>query len=312
VNYFFLFLTISCFAGSLSDEIYDIDLSRPRFKCECPWVFRKRKVFVKRRWFDNVNDVSAWQLCQLLEMENIPEAIAYCAGSYWCVIQRAIPLNTGKLYHPPTSKFTSRVSLEEYWKAALLSFVLGFEDLHGANIGITSDGKIIYFDNDNLYNYTTTLSKSGAFFHHFFVTSLMDWPQYQHLIDESLAQKLQALVQLWKSKQAQILQHPLINQHRPDHVPDNYLESIVERINILSSFNFASGINFQNFYAFLYPELASGLDDLRLIVNQKTLHKMERGSALFYCSKNATDPNLKDSLTQWETKYIRSRHEKEI
>lgn len=255
--------------------------------------------YIKKRLYDNVNDLYAYELSSILNASNVPAAVACTIASHRCILQESILMHVGVYNKPLPFKILSSVPLEEYWRAILLSYVLGLCDLHEGNVGISLQGEVIYFDNDGLRFYTNKLHRSSTGIRSFFITSLMDWPQYEAAVDEKLAEDLKDLLLFWKSCGDRIRQYGTIRS-----LDKGYIQSILSRIEIALSFPFQMGATFRQFYAFLFPQIAIGLDDLSARVSGLLKERVGHGRALYWYIKRQESKTIPPEIVSWLTQYF--------
>jgi len=263
-------------------------------------------LIIKKRLYNNIDEAYAWELSYLLEGNNfITPSFPLQIGNNTTIIQKWEYFKKGAwlTLHPP-QHVIKKVSLENYWKAHFLAFILGHNDLSGANIGITPRGTIRFFDNEGIFQRELIPKKTQDAFFVSFVSVSFDWPQYRMPIDKHTAQRLREfIIQINKNK-PQIL---LYSEIRGIPKAGNF---ILENIEILNQFDISEGKSFLSFIGFLYPTLIDGLDKLNKIV-AKVLHpNIDHGVALFFATRMVKYYNLsiqiRNELNAWIDQYVSS------
>ncbi|NGX53783.1 MAG: hypothetical protein K1000chlam4_00502 [Chlamydiae bacterium] len=259
---------------------------------------------IKKRPHDRINDAYVWELSLLLSMPDcvVPTYPVEIANKK-VVIQNLENLTFGSWIVIPNHESVRSVSLEDYWKAHLLAYILGFSDLSGMNIGIGDDQKIRFFDNEDVFSGNSAPCRSGRFFQVEFVSTAFDWPQYRAPISHNFAQELGAYATSLLDKKGELMHYVQIR-----NIPPGAEHGIQERMELLSQFAFSEGTTFRDFYAFLYPNMASGLDELSDLVGKILNRKIDHGIAVFFATRTIRYWGLSEEvqfeLDQWIEKYI--------
>lgn len=198
---------------------------------------------------------------------------------------------------------TSTVSLEDYFRAHFLIYLLGSVDLSDTNIGVSSIGKFRLFDNEDAFCGLTTPKRTIKSFFVPFVSVAFDWPHYREKTEETFAEKMRRLIRSFHEKKQEILTYAKIR-----NLPDSVIFPILERIDTLSRFDFQEGVSFMHFYSYLYPEMAEGLDALNTIVSRILRRNVDHGISLFFISRLISFWTLaeedKNELSSWIEQYI--------
>ena len=268
-------------------------------------VIKMREGFIlKKRRKDNVNEAHAWAMAQFSgSSKYIVPSFLVDIGGKKVVFQR---METFFLADKETkqspSKILKKVSLDTYWEAHLQAYLLGLSDLVGRNIGVNAEGGIRFFDNEACFSYGDEVYKSHNELRVGFVSQSFDWPQYNQPLDRDAVKILQEFV-LSLSNFEENLQIYLSNQDiRID------IEGLLYRLEKIRSFSFEEGITFFDFYAFLYPKLASGLDQLSKIASPFMGGRKGHGSALFFISRSKSRYEISNKksreIANWIDRYV--------
>lgn len=265
---------------------------------------RNLSIIIKKRRGNHIHDMYPWELSYLLGAHStILPSFPMELGGKIIILQRLEPFATGKWGGGGYPKgFLRRVSLENYWKAHLLIYLLGISDLPETNVGVNSEGVIRLFDNEASLIYYNTPSKSVRFFFSGFICQSFDWPQYAMPLDEKTANCLIDFVEGFSDFEENL---KIYLKYRPVSVAHDALQ---HRLNIVRSFPFREGATFRDFFGSVFPKMSPGLDELSCIMSQILKRKVHHGSALFFASKTvkSADLSLEDrtKLQQWVNTYI--------
>lgn len=271
------------------------------------YLLKRGSCYLKKRHEGNaMNDLYVWELASVLqENPNIPAVIVYRFKDMDMLIQEAVEMEIGLAYKG-SPKSARQVGLEEYWMGNLISYVLGLCDLHAGNIGITKDLRMVFFDNEFLDEYTNVprFKHFAINEHSIFISGSFDWPQYRLVVDEILANKLTALASSWTDAIESIRVYSKMR-----NLPQKYVDAIVRKIELISDFPFRNGVRFADFYAYLYPELSEGLDDLCAIVGKCMGRKIGPGTALSKIlqlngSRSTGVEQVRKELDNWSKVYV--------
>jgi len=252
----------------------------------------------------NINELYFWELSIVLSLNNyVVPSIPFEISTKKIIIQKLENLTQGSYLTTPSSSVTKKVSLEDYYRAHLLAFVLGATDLSGGNIGITPTGMIRFYDNENTFTENHPIRKTALSFNVPFVSLAFDWPQYRKAIDSELSFKLKSFVSFLKDKKDEIMAYSKIR-----NIPENVIMDLFDRIDLLNRFNFSEETAFVDLMRFIYPQLFSGLPELNIIVSKILNRTVDHGISLFFVTRMLKPERLSDedraALDSWIERYI--------
>lgn len=261
-------------------------------------------VILKKRRENNIKEAYVWEVSQFAgSSEFIVPSFAMDMGGKKVVVQKLETFTYGdKKTKCPSSKLVQKVSLKTYWKAHLQAYLFGFTDLVGGNIGVNESGVIRFFDNESSFNYSNTPSRSVIGANVGFISQAFDWPQYKQPLDRNTAEALKAFV-LSLSDFEENLQIYLSN--RLIQIDE---EGLLYRLEKIRSFPLEEGSSFFDFYSYISPRLALGLDELSNIVNPIIKRNGGHGSALFFMAASKERYKLsrkqKKMIASWLDMYM--------
>ncbi len=267
---------------------------------------QNRGLIVKKRRNNHIHDLYAWELsCLLNASQFVLPAFPIEIGGKRVIIQNLESFEVGS--KSPGKKGYSkgavrRVSLESYWKAHFLAYILGFSDLAAQNIGINSKGEIRFFDNEASFIYYNTPFKTDLSFSTGFLCESYDWPQYRSQLDSKEAIDLRAFVDSLSGFERVVR---VYLSCRPFSLNS---DGLFYRLDKLRSFSIQKGSTFRDFFGFVYPQMSPGLDELNQIVGSIYNREVDHGSSLFFvCSRmkrhKLTDKE-KEKIRHWIETYI--------
>lgn len=241
-----------------------------------------RDFILKKRSFNNINELFVWELSCILGLsEFVVPSIPYEIDNKKLIIQKIEPLTHGSyyLFSPPETAI-NHVSLDCYWKAHLLAFILGFGDLSGMNIGISTEGVMRFYDNEAVFhtNISPIQTKDAFFF--FFVSVAFDWPQFDEPISYTVSCNLKRVVKNISDSKELLLHY---GQERG--ISMNVIKDFMERIDLLSRFSLEEGMCMRDFFRSLYPRVDAGMEQLVTLASQITKLPLKEGSALFFFTR---------------------------
>jgi hypothetical protein len=245
-----------------------------------------------------------WELSYLLGTNaNVLPAFPMDLGGKIVIVQKLERFATGEWGGGGYPKgLLRKVSLETYWKAHLVIYLLGISDLPETNVGVNSEGVIRLFDNEVSLVYYNAPSKSTRFFSSGFVCQSFDWPQYSTPLDRDTANRLMDFVMGFSDFEENL---KIYLKHRPVSLP---LDALQHRLDIVRNFPFQKGVTFRDFFGAVFPKMSPGLDELARITSRILKRKVNHGSALFFTCKSIKPANLspKDiaALKEWVDTYI--------
>jgi hypothetical protein len=92
------------------------------------------------------------------------------------------------------------------------------------------------------------------------------------------------------------------------NLPEQVVEGICDRIDLLKGFEFKTGERFVDFVYFLYPTLSGGLDELNTIVGNILHRPVDHGISLFFATRTirywSLDKRQKKALYSWIDRYV--------
>ena len=252
-------------------------------------VILKAHYVCKKRPRDNLNEPYFWELAHVLSLtECVTPSFPFKIGNTKVIVQPFERFSLGSWIVAHPRSITERVSLRTYFRAHLLAFILGADDLSGMNIGVTKRGAIRFFDNEDVFC-DTSIFMSVAF----------DWAHYRKKIGLKLAQELNALIAELVTKKSSLDAYATLREVS--------VEGVVARVEQVAPFHFDAHTTFLTFYSFLYPTLSEGLDELGEIVGKILHRKVDHGIALFFAFHMVRLWSLSDedqaALDGWEVRY---------
>ena len=270
---------------------------------ELKLIVEKNDLVIKKRRRNHIHDLYAWEFsCLLGASEFVVPAFPVEIAGKRVVLQKKESFEYGS--RKVSEYFKTRiqkVSLETYWKAHLLAFLLGLGDLAARNIGVNSEGVIRFFDNESSFIYYNQPMKNNTSFTTGFICHSFDWPQYRKPLDRTTAENIKNYVRTLLNSEEMINAYSAFR-------PIKFEEGLFFRFEKIRSFAFEEGVTFRDFYGSVYPRMSQGLDELNQIVKEILKRKVDHGSSLFYSCRwiknHPPSPQQKAALQQWVNTYI--------
>lgn len=270
-------------------------------------IFRFDEFIIKKRAGNgNLNDVFWWEISIILGLSEyvIPSFPFEFRPGCIITIQPFEDIVIGPSWIvPPHSSITSQVSMQDYWLAHIVAFLLGADDLSGLNLGISLTKKIRFFDNEGIFLGDLTPVKTSLSFSVPFASISFDWVQYRRKVGLELSLFLRRLILNLKNKETELNKYFDLR-----NIPEATALSITKRIEILSGFKITPTSSFLDFIRYIYPSIANGLDELNSITGNIIQRNVDHGTSLFFCTRFirfwcVSDENKK-RLNAWINKYI--------
>lgn len=268
---------------------------------------KKHGIILKVRGENSINDMYPWELSILFDSHQfLAPAFPIEIGKRLVIIQPLIKFTFAKRNRSKVRKhpriLLEKVSLTNYWKSAITSYVLGFNDLYLRNIGITKKGVIIFFDNECCFHYPNTTERNQLSVPMGFVSQSFDWPHFLKPLNADQAKVIQKYLIHFSNFESKL---NLYLKHRSLPL---FKEGLLFRLQQLKAFQVDKGTTFRDFIEFIYPRLGKGLNDLRQIASKILGEKVGHGSSLFFINRRICNYALSDDekplIHEWITTYI--------
>ena len=221
-------------------------------------------LILKKRRNNHIHDFFAWEISYLLKSpQYISPSFPVDIGGKRLIIQKVEAFDAGSEKtdeHSPSS--IQKVSLETYWRAHLLAYLLGLADLAGRNIGISPEGLIRFFDTEISLCYFNTPTKTETSFTLGYVLQSFDWPQYRTPLDRTTAENIKTFVRSLAHVEHDI---HLYLTHRQLFFPE---EAFAYRLAKVRTFPFKEGTTFRDFFGSVFPRISGGLDELNRLTQK--------------------------------------------
>lgn len=259
---------------------------------------------VKKRVANGIQEVFVWEISLLMKSYPcIVPAFPIEIGEKRVVIQKIEPFVFGqKKTKIPIKSMLEKVSVKTYWESHLQAYLLGLSDLVGRNIGINGMGQIRFFDTERCFRYSNKAKRSGTFFSTGFSSHSLDWPQYEKSLDSKSLAYVQKFIKGLDGIEERIQTYLLFRPFLFD------MEGFLERLDKVRSFPLEKGKTFRDFYAFLYPKVISGLDDLCEIISPILERKVGHGSVLMlsaeWMDKHEVSSKQKHAIQKWINQHV--------
>lgn len=266
-------------------------------------LVKKNNLVIKKRKKNQYKDFFAWENSYLTGSHSyiVPSFPIKIEGKI-AIVQRFEKLNIGKSNEGFSPKLLKKVNLETYWKALLQAYVLGLGDLVAANISISSQGMIRFFDTEGCFLYRNTPFKTSSGIKMGFLCHCLDWPQYQEPLDDATAKKIQQYIQVYSQYKNNL---QIYLKHRTLTFDEEGLDVRLENI---KNFVFERGTTFQDFYSYIYSKMGPGLNELSHIVSAILKEKTGHGSSLFFLTRRMRKIQLtneeKNTIQKWIDTYV--------
>lgn len=263
-------------------------------------------VIIKKRFNNKTKDLYPWELSYLLKGDKyiLPSFPMEIGGTH-VIVQKLEAFEYGAMIGNGYTEGTlEKVSLETYWKANILAYILGFWDLAAPNIGVNPKGIIRFFDNESCLVYFDTPFRGPEMgFTVGFISHSFDWNQFTTPLDKSTAAKLKKYIKSLKNFEKELSAYL---KFRPINFEN---DGIHFRLNLLRNFNFKKGISFYDLYSVIYPRITLGFEEL-IDITRKGLNREDigYGTALFFCSylhkRFIISEEVSEDLRHWIDTYI--------
>jgi hypothetical protein len=257
----------------------------------------------KKRKGTNIKDFFAWELARILgDRHFVVPAFPMEIGGKQVVVQRKESFSCAEHFTDSLpDEIVKTVSLESFWKAFIIAYVLGYSDLSSKNIGVNQQGKIRFFDNEASFKYELNNKKKP--FDVLFWAQAFDWPQYRAKIDDQLALRLKKFIKGFDSFEAKLSLYSKVRRFSVDQ------GKIKNRLKKARFFRLKDGVSFFDFYQFAFPELAKGLDSLVEIVEEIAGRRVGHGSAISFIVKRdiaeRVNPEQFEKIRRWVECYAK-------
>ena len=264
-------------------------------------IKKEEKLIIKKRRNNHIHDLYVWELSHLLNAAPacIVPSFPIDLGGKRAIVQQIESLQYGDT---TPAEALQKIPLENYWKSHLVAYLLGLSDLAGRNIGITSDGKIRFFDNEASFIYYNHPSRTARAFTSGFLSQSFDWPQFRQSLDETTATHLQQFVDNLADFEEKVRLYKTI---RPLTFPE---EGLAFRLQVLRKFPMKEGASFRDFYMTAFPDIAAGLTKLNEIVSSILKQKVGDGTTLFFTCRRMVPSQLQKeqllAIHDWVHTYI--------
>lgn len=259
---------------------------------------------VKKRASGNIYELFAWEFSYLFHGSEflVPSFPIEISGKR-VVVQEMEPFTYKKdKVMAEAPKEVKKISLEEYWRAHLLAYLLGLADLVGQNVGVSPIGHIRFFDMESSLQYTNIPHRTTRSFKTGFVSQSLEWSQYRESLDAKTASRMRKLVQSLENIEEKL------DKYIACRGVSVYLEGLLHRIEKVRGFSFEEGKTFRDFYGFIFPQIDEGLDELSAIASDILGKKVDHGSALILICRWMDQYNLsakqKQAVENWIATYI--------
>lgn len=274
---------------------FDQDISK--LSLETKENFFKDEYVIKKRPGDHIFESHCWEIAILFSSDYVTPSYPLKIGNNTVIVQPMEQVKVADRTMKNLPKESSTVSLKNYFLSHIFSFLVGAQDLSGKNIGITPEGNIRFFDNEDVFNFGA-LQKSELSFFAPFLSTAFDWNQYRQPIDADLAKDITNYINELNHKKMDLEKYAKIR-----NLPNEITFGILSKMDTLNGFKFEKGTTFRDFFIYLYPKL-SNLDGLKkqvkdILVSHDYIDEsvvVDDGVALFYTTKaiRYLEPNTEE------------------
>ncbi len=269
-------------------------------------VLQKEHLICKKRRENNIKEAFAWEVACLLGGSAcvVPSFPIEIEGKRVIVQKKerfivdaektggGLPLETLQL-----------VSLETYWKANIIAYLLAFKDLIGRNIGINNLGQIRLFDLEYSFLYGKAALQRKETDKVEFACQAFDWPQFEAPLTEGTARSLRSFISSLEEVKNDIR---IYASHRDLNFP---YEEIIKRIDRVRAFLIKPGVSFLQFYIFLFPKMEEGLPRIRSIASGSLHKRVGYGTALLFacgnCNFSRASSRDQKAVRRWVDTYVK-------
>ncbi len=280
-----------------------INRSLPTDKIQ--FLKEKEGLVCKKRRNGNIREFFAWELSCLL---GVPECVVPSfpieIGFKKVILQPKESFITGSLKKGNFPlEVMEGVSLERYWRANILSYLLAFKDLLGRNIGINKNGQMRFFDLEYSFLYGDEPAKRRPMDKIEFVSQAFDWPHFERPLSKKAAVALSTFISSLEGLKENLIAYQLFRE------VDFRLDEIVDRIDRIKLFSVKEGVSFLDFYKFLFPKMEKGLPKIRHIASRSLRREVRYGTALLFAAGNCrfakASSQDKQAVYEWVNTYAR-------
>jgi hypothetical protein len=267
----------------------------------CPW---NGVPFVLKWRVENIiHEAYTWDLSLLLGMpEYVVPSYPIESSDRRAVIQDFIVFPQVKVMASPPPELVAQVSLRDYWRAHLLAFLLGMNDLSGANIAVLEGGIPSFFDNESALYPFDPVKKNTLSFRLPYISVAFDWPQFNEPIPAALADEVESYLHTFIPRLPGLFEYGRIR-----HVQE-LVYRVVYRMRIALGWKIRPGMTFADLYRQIFPRMMEGYPEMRDFVFSCVGHPIGVGSTFFFTTKDARHftftPEQKEWLNSWIAKYI--------
>lgn len=273
-----------------------------------PKLGEKKNIFLKdhilkKRACNNIREAFVWELAFILSSADlfIPSFPIDIEGIK-VIVQPKRDIFHADLLSLPPREFIAKVTVVDYWRAHLLTYLLGFGDLSGKNIGLNPYSKMIFFDNEDSFAYEKDYFNNGHSLYVGFVSIAFDWPQYRKSLSELEFKQIQAFIASLSDVEAFLESYSMF---RP--LPFNK-DLFIQRLVKIREFPLRAGLSFKDFYSCLYPQISGGLDVLNCLMSSILGRKVDHGISLFFLTRmferHQMSSRNRQVLEAWIKKYM--------
>lgn len=264
----------------------------------------KEGFVVKKRSNNSILELFTWELSYLLGGSGflVPSFPIELSGKK-VILQKMEPFTFNKdKVMEDIPKEAKKVSVEEYWKAHLQAYLLGLGDLVGQNIGINALNHIRFFDAESSLHYQNTVERTTRSFKPGFICQSLEWPQYKEPLDQKTAANLRRFVDSMSFLEVKLEKYLF---YRPAPVD---VDGLLFRLEKVRTFLLQEGVSFRDFYGFLFPKIAPGLDELSSIASDILQRKVGHGSALIlicrWIDRHELSNAQRQRIENWIVRYV--------
>ena len=248
---------------------------------DAKFIIKMDNLIIKKRKNDKIHDAYAWEFsCCLGNSEFVVPSFPVEIAGKKVILQKKESFQHSKTHELSYFKtWRRKISVETYWKAHFIAYLLGHHDLLSRNIGVNSNGMIRFFDNEACFFYLNNIIKSTDSIRIGFISQAFDWPQFIKPLDRTTAESLKKFVQTFANSEEMIKGYKTFRS-----LPFSE-EDFLFRLEKVRNFAIQEGATFRDFFGSLYPRLNEGFDELIRLTNAVMKRKMNHGSSLFFISR---------------------------
>ncbi len=269
-------------------------------------VLRKEQLICKKRRENNIIEAFAWELACLLGGSEcvVPSFPIEIEGKRVIIQQKErFIVDTEKTGGGLPLETLQLVSLETYWKANIIAYLLAFKDLIGRNIGINNLGQIRLFDLEYSFLYGEAAQERKETDKVEFASQAFDWPQFKAPLSENAARSLKRFIGSLEGIENDIR---IYASHRDLNFS---YEEIVKRIDKVRAFQVKPSGSFFQFYTFLFPKMEVGLPKICSIASSSLQKRVGYGTALLFacgnCNFSRASSRDQKAVQRWVDLYVK-------